>query len=206
MYRLLKRVVISGHPGTGTTTLVDKLVLLYNLKPEQKIKVGDLFRENSKEKLGHDISGYYQREITEDLSIDNMQKELLSDSNPKVLYILESRLGGFFAQEVRDNVPPIVTVLLTTDDQVRFKRVFERDKAKNSDLNFEKYCQETKQREQNDLAQWQQIHPSIITNPLDPANASLYDIHVDNTNLDINQTVEAINSKLLELGAVEKTN
>ncbi|MBI2018085.1 AAA family ATPase [Candidatus Daviesbacteria bacterium] len=206
MYRLLKRVVISGHPGTGTTTLVDKLALLYNLKPEQKIKVGDLFRENSKEKTGHDITSYYQREITEDLSIDNMQKELLSDPNPKVVYILESRLGGFFAQEIRDNTPPIVTVLMTTDDQVRFKRVFDRDRQKNPHISFDKYCAETKLRQEKDLKQWQEAYPRMHTDPLDPANAALYDIHVDNTNLDIEQTVQAVNSRLLESGAAEKTN
>lgn len=201
MYRLLKRVVISGHPGTGTTTLVDELAKLYNLKPEQRINVGDLFRQNSKEKLGLDISGYYSRDLSEDLSIDNMQKNLLSDPNPQVLFILESRLGGFFAQEIRSNTFPIVTVLLTTDEQVRFKRVFERD---HPDISFQQYSRQIKQRQEKDLKQWQEAYPQMHTNPLDPANASLYDIHVDNTNLDIEQTVKAINSKLLELGAVEE--
>lgn len=203
MYRLLKRVVISGHPGTGTTTLVEALVKLYNLAPEQRINVGDLFRQNSQEKLGRDISGYYQRDLSEDLSIDNMQKNLLSDPNPQVLFILESRLGGFFAQEIRGNTFPIVTVLLTTDDQVRFKRVFERDKEKYPNLSFEQYSQQIKQRQEKDLKQWQEAYPQMQTNPLDPANTSLYDIHIDNTNLDIEQTVKAVNSKLLELGAVE---
>lgn len=211
MYRLLKRVVISGHPGTGTTTLVNELAKLYNLAPEQRINVGDLFRQNSKEKLGRDISGYYPRELSEDLSIDNMQKNLLSDPNPEVLYILESRLGGFLTNQLREafknegkTQPPIATVLITTDEKIRFKRVFERDRQKNPDLTFEKYCQEIKERAQNDLKQWSQAHPFLTTDPLDPANASLYDIHVDNTNLDIEQTVEAVNSKLLELGAVEE--
>lgn len=202
-YQLLKRVVISGHPGTGTTTLIDKLSTLLHLKPEQKIKVGDLFRQNSREKTGHDIFGYYQRAITEDLSIDNMQRDLLSDPNPQILYILESRLGGVLTNQIQPR-PPIVTILITTDEQTRLKRVFERDRRKNSHLTFEQYCKETKLREQNDLKQWQEIHSSITTNPLDPANASLYDFHIDNTNLNIDQTVEAVNSKLLELGAVEK--
>lgn len=204
MYKLLKRVVISGHPGTGTTTLVDKLAKLYNLAPEQRINVGDLFRQNSKEKLGRDISGYYQRDLSEDLSIDNMQKGLLADPNPEVVYILESRLGGFFAQAVRGNALPIVTVLLTTDAKVRFKRVFERDKEKYPNLSFEQYSQQIKLRQEQDLKQWQEAYPQMSANPLDPANAGLYDVHIDNTKLDIEQTVKAANSKLLELGAVEE--
>lgn len=199
MYRLLKRVVISGHPGTGTTTLVDELAKLYNLKPEQRINVGDLFRQNSKEKLGRDISGYYPRDLSEDLSIDNMQKQLLSDPNPELVYILESRLGGFFVREIGQT--PIITILITTDDEVRFKRVFERD---HPDISFEQYSRQIKQRQEEDLKQWQEAYPQMHTNPLDPANASLYDIHVDNTNLDIEQTVKAVHSKLLELGAVEE--
>lgn len=200
MYRLLKRVVISGHPGTGTTTLIDKLGTLYNLKPEQKVKVGDLFRQNSKEKTGHDITGFYQREITEDLSIDNMQKNLLSDPNPDLIFILESRLGGFFTKEI-GHPPNIITILLTTDEPVRLKRIFERDK---SSLTFDQYSQEVKERQDKDLKQWQEAYPQMSENPLD--NPGLYNFHIDNTNLDIEQTVEAVNAKLIELGAVDKSN
>lgn len=206
MYRLLKRVVISGHPGTGTTTLIDNLSTLYNLKPEQKIKIGDLFRQNSREKTGHDIFGYYQREASEDLSIDNMQKQLLSDSNPDLIYILESRLGGFFTNQIRQNAkqsgttpPPIITILITTDDDVRFKRVFERD---HSNLMFDEYCQQIKQRQEQDLKQWQEAYPQMSSNPLD--NPNLYDLHMDNTNLDIDQTLTSVNQKLLEIEAVEE--
>ena len=207
MYKLLKRVVISGHPGTGTTTLIDKLGTLYSLKPEQIIKVGDLFRQNSKEKTGHDITGFYKREITEDLSIDNMQKQLLLDPNPDVLFILESRLGGFFTKEIGHS-PTIITILLTTDEQVRLKRIFERDHPK---MTFDQYISQIKQRQDQDFQQWQEAYPDLRSwassaypqmdsNPLD--NHSLYDLHIDNTNLDIDQTVEAVNAKLMELGAV----
>ncbi len=198
MYKLLKRVVISGHPGTGTTTLIDKLAKLYNLKPEQKIKIGDLFRQNSKEKTGHDITGYYQREITEDLSIDNMQKKLLLDPNSDLVFILESRLGGFFTKEI-GHPPTIITILITTDEQIRFKRTFERD---HPDISFEQYCQEIKQRQEKDLKQWQEAYPQMSSNPLD--DLKLYNLHIDNTNLDIEQTVERVNKKLIELGAVAR--
>ena len=199
MYKLLKRVVISGHPGTGTTTLIDKLAKLYNLKAEQVIKVGSLFRQNSKEKTGQDITGYYQREITEDLSIDDMQKKLLSDPNPDVLFILESRLGGFFTTEI-GHPANIVTLLLNTDEQVRLRRVFERD---HPDISFEEYCQKTRQRQDQDLKQWQLAYPQMDNNPLD--DPKLYDIQVDNSNLDINQTTEEVNKKLLEIEAVEES-
>lgn len=206
MYQLKKRVVISGHPGTGTTTLIDKLGILYDLKPEQKVKVGDLFRQNSREKTGHDITGFYQREISEDLSIDQMQKQLLLDPNPYVLFILESRLGGFFVNQIRQQAkdsatlpPPIVTVLITTDEQVRLKRVFERD---HPNVSFDEYSSQIKKRQQQDLKQWQEAYPQMTSNPLD--NPDLYDFHIDNTNLDIDQTVEAVNKKLIELGAVEE--
>lgn len=193
MYQLLKRVVISGQPGTGTTTLINELGQLYHLKPQQIIKIGDLFRQRSREKFGRDISGYYQRDLSEDLSIDNMQKSLLLDPNPQVLFILESRLGGFFAQDH----PLTVTILLTADEKVRYKRVFERDKPK---MSLAEYYRQIKQREIEDLKQWQRAYPQITSNLLE--NHALYDIHIDNSGLDIAQTVEKVNSKLLELGAV----
>lgn len=206
MYKLLKRVVLSGHPGTGTSTLIEKLGQLYNLKPEQIIKVGDLFRQASIDKTGHDITGFYQREITEDLSIDQMQKELLSEPNPEVIFILESRLGGLFTKRLRaegsprgeagQTIFPTVTVLITTKEPVRYKRVFERDHTGTP--------REIKEREEKDLKQWMEAHPFLTSNPLD--NPDLYDFHIDNTNLDIDQTVEAINAKLIELGAVDTPN
>lgn len=199
MYKLLKRLVISGHPGTGTTTLIDKLATLYQLKPEQKIKIGDLFRQASKDKTGQDITGFYKRAVTEDLLIDNMQKELLSDSNPKLVYILESRLGGFFTTGI-GHPPNIVTILITTDDAVRLKRIFARDKQ---NLTFDQYSQKVKERQEQDLKQWQMAYPQMTSNPLD--NPGLYDFRIDNTNLDIDQTVEAINSELLKIGVVEQT-
>ena len=209
MYKLLKRIVISGHPGTGTTTLIDQLAKLYNLKPEQKIKIGDLFRQNAKEITGQDITSFYQRDITEDLSIDNMQKKLLSDPNPELIFILESRLGGFFTGEIREKAknsgtlpPPIVTVLLTTDEKVRFKRVYQRDKQTNPALNYQQVSEQIKQRQEQDFKQWQQAYPDISQNPLDEVN--LYDLHVDNTNLNIDQTVEVVNERLTKMGALEK--
>lgn len=191
MFKLKKRVVISGHPGTGTSTLIDKLATLYNLKPEQVIKVGDLFRQNSKEKTGHDITGFYQRDITEDLSIDQMQKQLLADPNPNLVFILESRLGGFFTKEM-GHPQNIVTILLTTDESVRLKRIFDRDKHQQPNLVLE--------RQENDLKQWQEAYPQMISNPLD--NPNLYDFQIDNTNLSVDQTVEAITHKLLQLKAI----
>ncbi len=43
-------------------------------------------------------------------------------------------------------------------------------------------------------------HPFLTSNPLD--DPDLYDFSIDNTNLDIDQTVERVNKKLMELGAV----
>lgn len=218
MYRLLKRVVISGHPGTGTTTLIEKLGQLYKLKPEQKIKVGDLFRQASIEKTGHDITGYYPREITEDLSIDNMQKQLLSDPNPDLIFILESRLGSFFTTEI-GHPPTIVTILITTEEPVRLKRIFERDKQSlqsgdlkqslqsndlKPNLTFDQYSQKVKERQEKDFKQWQEAYPQMSSNPLD--NPNLYDFHIDNTNLDIDQTIQEVNKKLIKLGAVEEVS
>ena len=166
--------------------------------------MGDLFREASIAKTGSDITGFYQREITEDLSIDQMQKELLSDPNPELVFILESRLGGVFAKRLKEEnkLPPTITILITTNSDTRYKRVFDRD---NPNLSFEEYCKATKDREEKDLVQWQEAHPFLTSNPLDPTSVSLYNLHLDNTNLGIEETVEQVNKKLLELGAVEES-
>lgn len=211
-FRLVTRVVISGHPGTGKSRLIDELAYMYDLPPEQKIKVGDLFRAGVLAKTGKQMTGYEERPIQVDLDIDAMQVALLEDTTDLKPFMLESKLGGFLAHESRDRYiaagripPPMVTVLLYGDEAVINERVYLRDRKIKPTLTPEQSEQETRERKQRDGEQWSKAHPELAgIDPLDPINADLYAISIDTTNKTVAEIMEELHNYLFSIGGVEE--
>lgn len=206
VFTLVSPVVISGNPGTGTSTIVDRLAFLYHLQNDKKINVGNLFRSSSLQQTGEDIIGFYERPKEEDSTIDDLQKALLINPNNEV-FILESRLGGFLVSKLREAystqgivLPRTTTVLLTAEDNVRYQRVFSRNQQKDPILSYERAVDDTRQREKGDLLQWRRVHPDLANiDPLSITSAEMYDIHVDTTTLGPNEIVQNLHTRLLEL-------
>ncbi|MBI4036283.1 AAA family ATPase [Candidatus Daviesbacteria bacterium] len=206
------RIIISGHPGTGKSVTIDRLATRYGLSPDMKIKVGDFFRKRALETTGKHLGGYYERAIGYDHEIDEMQKGLLMNTDPNFTFILESKLGGFFAREIKmqnpqqgQTIPQIVSILLTCDNDIRYARVYNRDKKKRPELTRDQSRKETSEREILDLKQWRKIHPALQgIDPLNPSSKDMYDIYIDTTYFDTKEVEERIHSQLLRIGTVVK--
>jgi predicted cytidylate kinase len=118
---VVARVTISGHPGSGTSTLVNGLC---NSMDWQKLNGGQIFRDMAQERgLTLEEFGQY---CMDDESIDQELDELLSntmqsDSSPE---IVESRLAGWWAYK---NNLPCPRVWIDVSEQVRAERVVNRE-------------------------------------------------------------------------------
>ncbi len=110
------KITISGIGGVGKGTTSKLLAKKLNYKV---LSGGDFFREMAEEK---DMSVYefdqYVKENPEyDKKLDNKQKKYGQENNN---FILESRLGWYF-------VPDSFKVKLVCDEEIRLKRVCQRD-------------------------------------------------------------------------------
>ena len=118
---LVAKVTISGHPGSGTSTLVNGLCHSLNW---QKLNGGQVFRDMAEE---HGMSleefgQYCIEDETIDKQLDEMlSKTMLSDASPE---IVESRLAGWWAYKNDLNCP---RVWIDVSERVRAERVINRE-------------------------------------------------------------------------------
>ncbi|MEC8927542.1 MAG: cytidylate kinase family protein [Candidatus Thermoplasmatota archaeon] len=117
----MARLTISGHPGSGTSTLVDALCSSLNW---QKINGGQVFRNMANER-GLSLEEFAQQCI-DDESIDQELDALLtetmqSEDSPE---IVESRLAGWWAYK---NGLQCARVWIDVSERVRASRVVNRE-------------------------------------------------------------------------------
>ena len=118
---MVARLTISGHPGSGTSTLVDGLCRSLNW---QKLNGGQLFRDMATER-GVSLEEFAQQCI-DDETIDQELDALLSetmqaDDSPE---IVESRLAGWWAHK---NGVQCARVWIEVSEHVRAARVVNRE-------------------------------------------------------------------------------
>ena len=117
----LIHVSISGHPGSGTSTLVHKLSDHFDW---DFMNGGDVFRN---EAANRSLSlAEFAEVCKQDESVDRYLDELLKKAmievdGPK---IFESRLAGWWAKEMS---PSCSRIWIHVDDEVRASRVAERE-------------------------------------------------------------------------------
>ena len=118
---MVARLTISGHPGSGTSTLVDGLCRSLNW---QKLNGGQLFRDMATER-GVSLEEFAQQCI-DDETIDQELDALLSetmqaDDSPE---IVESRLAGWWAYK---SGLECARVWVEVSENERAKRVVNRE-------------------------------------------------------------------------------
>jgi len=116
----MPRITVSGHPGSGTSTLVKGLVEHFGWT---SLNGGDVFRT---EAANRDMTLQEFGELCkEDLEVDraldqHLQHKMLENSAD----IVESRLAGWWAYRLEI---PCVRLWLEVDEQERAKRVTYRE-------------------------------------------------------------------------------
>lgn len=118
---LAARVTISGHPGSGTSTLVDGVCRSLNW---QKLNGGQVFRDMADER-GLSLEEFAQQ-CEEDDAIDQeldalLSKTMQSEDSPE---IVESRLAGWWAHK---NGLQCARVWVEVSEHVRAARVVNRE-------------------------------------------------------------------------------
>ena len=115
------RVTISGHPGSGTSTLVSGLCQTLNWN---KLNGGQVFRDMAEEQ-GLSLEEFGEK-CKEDDSVDQALDKLLVETmlSPDSPEIVESRLSGWWAYKNNLQCPRI---WIDVSERVRAERVVERE-------------------------------------------------------------------------------
>ncbi len=116
----MTRITVSGHPGSGTSTLVSGLVKHFGWT---SLNGGDIFRNEAarREMSLHDFGILCEQDLEVDRALDKLlQEQMLSDSAD----IVESRLAGWWAYRLQI---PCVRLWLEVDEHERAKRVANRE-------------------------------------------------------------------------------
>ena len=143
---VLAKVTVSGHPGSGTTTLVSILENKYNWS---SINGGAIFR-NAAKRNNMSLVDFAELCLIDDKvdkELDEELIEIIEDTNGPE--IIESRLAGHWAKK-KDVA--CKSIWLKVDEKIRAERVLKREggelnhvlfsireRAEKDDLRFKKY-------------------------------------------------------------------
>ena len=114
-------VTVSGHPGSGTSTLVRGLMDRFGWT---SLNGGDVFREEAKRRgmsLG-DFGELCKNELDVDRSLDELLRQRMQGSD--AANVVESRLAGWWAYRLE---LPCLRIWLDVSDEERARRVSERE-------------------------------------------------------------------------------
>jgi predicted cytidylate kinase len=130
----MPKITISGHPGSGTSALVQKLMEHYNWS---SVNGGEIFREEAKSRnLSLAEFGKLCRDDEMiDKELDEKLKEFISADE---IEIVESRLSGWWAYKLDFDC---VRLWLDVSDQERANRVVNRE-----NISFEQALKENTER------------------------------------------------------------
>ena len=116
----MKKVTISGHPGSGTSTLVEGLCRHFSWT---SINGGQIFRNEAHER-GMTLAEFGELCVIDqsvDLLLDEKLRNYISDN---LTNIIESRLAGWWGYKLQFDC---VRIWLKVSEQERAKRVTKRE-------------------------------------------------------------------------------
>jgi CMP/dCMP kinase len=174
------QVTISGHPGSGTTTLVEALCEHFDW---DSLNGGQIFRDQA-EKRGLSLAKFGAL-CSVDFSIDRSLDEILKNKmhEPNGPKIMESRLSGWWAHLEEINC---VRIWLEVSDVVRARRVVSREGGSTDDA-----LRANRHRTSLDLTRYEELYG------LNPEDKTPYTHIIDASFLETEEVVTAV-VKILE--------
>lgn len=179
-------ITISGPHGTGKSTYARALARALNVR---YVSAGELFRELAKQ---HKMSlEAFSHRAAEDPSIDQMLDERTKAEARKGGVVIDAQLGAWMVWDLAD-----VSVLLTAPDEVRFRRIAERDGSGMAEAK-----RETENREHIQQRRYKKYYGIDVT------DLSIYDLKIDTSLYPIEKTkaviIDAVRNFLLARGKLK---
>lgn len=164
-------ITVSGHPASGTTTLVEQLSDELNI---DVMSGGDIFRKMARERgiKPYELSELAETDETIDFEVDQRVEEAITEAaKSNETLIVESRLAGWHGNGKAD-----LSVWLTAPRDVRFKRLDDRAETK----------QELRRREESDSKRYKDLYD------IDIDDMSPYDLVIDTESLSANHVASTV--------------
>ena len=177
----MTRITVSGHPGSGTSTLVRGLIQHFGWTA---LNGGDVFRnEASRREMSlQEFGELCKQDLEVDRALDKLlQEKMLEDTAD----IVESRLAGWWAYRLEI---PCVRLWLEVDERERAKRVSHRE-----DISIEKALEENSKRSSVDAERFMELYQLL------PEQREPYTTLLDATNLGSEEVLAAAISILEDL-------
>ena len=169
------QITISGHPGSGTSTLVKGLCEHFNWT---SLNGGDIFRGEAKTR-GMTLADFGEM-CKEDLSVDKQLDEILMQrmQEENGADVIESRLSGWWAYRLNLDC---IRLWLHVDDEQRAKRVVAREGS-----DYQTAYSENATRMKVDAERFDILYG------IQPADEEPYTHIVDASQLDVQQVLESV--------------
>ncbi len=179
-------ITVSGPHGTGKSTYAKALAEALSVR---YVSAGELFRELAKQ---HKMSlEAFSHRAAEEPSIDRMLDERTKEEAKKRGVVIDAQLGAWMVRDLAD-----VKVLLTAPDDVRFRRIAERDSIEEADA-----MRETINRESIQKQRYRKYYGIDVT------DLSIYDLKIDTSLHTIEETkaiiIEAVRNFLIRSGKLK---
>jgi cytidylate kinase len=144
---ILVRITISGHPGSGTSTLVEAIC---QHKGWTSLNGGEIFRQEAKNR---NLSlSEFANLCAKDFSVDSQLDEILKSKmvEPNGPKVMESRLSGWWAHLLELDC---IRLWINVSETVRAERVVGRE-----GISFEEALSSNSKRTQKDLARYEEMY------------------------------------------------
>ena len=168
----LPRITISGHPGSGTSTLVKGIC---KSKGWSSLNGGDIFRQEAKNR-GLSLSEF-EKICSEDPIVDKSLDEILQKhiADPNGYEVLESRLCGWWAYKMDIDC---LRIWLHASEEARAMRVVNRE-----GLTIEEATSSNKERTKVDKIRFEEMYG------LNPEDETPYTHIIDASNMNAEEVL-----------------
>lgn len=174
------KITISGHPGSGTSTLVKGICNHFSWN---FLNGGQIFRDEAerREMTLSEFGDLCANDFSVDKYLDDILKEnMLKNDGPEVI---ESRLSGWWAYKLNLDC---VRLWVEVSEKVRAERVVERE-----GISLETALSQNSKRSQKDSARYLEMYG------LSPADREPYSHVIDASEIDADEVLVKV-IKILE--------